>query len=336
MEVSALFRFLLMLASISLAVLSQEMVGEVRLSFYFESQDGRLLHGQTCDPWPYTKCDVYLTVCISSQGNGSCDVYFHRTGLWENANVGQAAISFPLKSPVPKILDVAVEVWDEDTSKSPDRIAKFRGNLVVAEMQNTPSAFHMAREEIVFANKARLESYGHIICARFYYGGDCSRRCIPDPERYACDANGYKKCRRGAEISIVPFFFHTGPECHRGYNPCAPEYNTCSSHGTCSPAGDYNVSFQCTCDSEWRGIRCDQRVPPCLVAMLTNRTLCQNGGKCRDLSGNDGTYICDCPSGWWGRHCEKKTAVVYVSFTNILLSPTPFNFECLYAIIDRR
>lgn len=43
----------------------------------------------------------------------------------------------------------------------------------------------------------RLDSYRHIICARFYYGGDCSRRCMPDPERYACDANGYKKCRQG-------------------------------------------------------------------------------------------------------------------------------------------
>lgn len=48
----------------------EETVGEVKLSFFFESEDGRLPHGQTCDPWPYTKCDVYLTICVSSQDVG--------------------------------------------------------------------------------------------------------------------------------------------------------------------------------------------------------------------------------------------------------------------------
>ncbi|KAL5103548.1 hypothetical protein TcWFU_005375 [Taenia crassiceps] len=333
----ALFWPLFVLVSYPSAIVTQEMTGEVKLSFFFESQDGRLPHGQTCDPWPYTKCDVYLTICITSQGDGSCNVYSHRTGLWEDANVGQAAVAFPLKHPVPESLDVFVEVWDADTSGSPDSIAKFKGNLIVAGMQNTPSAFAMVREDAASINKVRLESYGHIICARFYYGGDCSRKCMPDPERYACDVNGYKKCRRGflgvecdirdyclnhtcagfAECINTPSGFECwcfqskGPECHLGYDPCASEYNTCSGHGTCTPAGDYNLSFQCTCESDWEGRRCDQRRPACLVALVTNLTLCQNGGMCRDLPGNVGAYICDCSSGWWGKHCEKKTAVVY-------------------------
>ncbi|KAH9277451.1 Cadherin-related tumor suppressor [Echinococcus granulosus] len=205
-------------------------------------------------------------------------------------------------------------------------------------MQNTPSAFRMVREDANFVNKVRLESYGHIICARFHYGGDCSRKCIPDPERYACDVNGYKKCRRGflgvecdqrdyclnhtcaefaeCKTTLSGFecwcFQAKGPECHFGYDPCAAELKTCSGHGSCTPGpGRYNLSFKCKCDVHWEGQRCNQRRPSCLVALETNRTLCQNGGKCRDLAGNVGAYICVCPPGWWGKHCEKRTAVVY-------------------------
>ncbi|CDS36763.1 protein jagged 2 [Echinococcus multilocularis] len=335
METTLLFLFALV--SVPLVAIPKELVGEVKLSFFFESEDGRLPQGQTCDPWPYTSCDIYLTICVTSQGDGSCNIYFHRTGLWKDANVGQAAVAFPLRAPASESLDVSVEVWDEDTSDRPDPIAKFRGNLIVAEMQNTPSAFRMVREDANFVNKVRFESYGHIICARFHYGGDCSRKCIPDPERYVCDVNGYKKCRRGflgvecdqrdyclnhtcAEFAeckntLSGFecwcFQSKGPECHFGYDPCAPELKTCSGHGSCTPDGRYNLSFKCNCDVDWEGQRCNQRRPSCLVALETNQTLCQSGGRCRDLLGNVGAYICVCPSGWWGKHCEKRTAVVY-------------------------
>ncbi|EUB56854.1 hypothetical protein EGR_08260 [Echinococcus granulosus] len=290
--------FLLALVSMPLVAIPKELVGEVKLSFFFESEDGRLPQGQTCDPWPYTSCDIYLTICVTSQGDGSCNIYFHRTGLWMDANVGQAAVAFPLRAPVSR---------------------QFGSN-------NCSDSLRF---------DCRLESYGHIICARFHYGGDCSRKCIPDPERYACDVNGYKKCRRGVECDQRDYCLnHTcaefaeckttlsgfecwcfqakGPECHFGYDPCAAELKTCSGHGSCTPGpGRYNLSFKCKCDVHWEGQRCNQRRPSCLVALETNRTLCQNGGKCRDLAGNVGAYICVCPPGWWGKHCEKRTAVVY-------------------------
>nr|CDS25185.1 hypothetical protein EgrG_000392700 [Echinococcus granulosus] len=59
--------FLLALVSMPLVAIPKELVGEVKLSFFFESEDGRLPQGQTCDPWPYTSCDIYLTICVTSQ-----------------------------------------------------------------------------------------------------------------------------------------------------------------------------------------------------------------------------------------------------------------------------
>ncbi|KAM7540341.1 hypothetical protein Aperf_G00000019786 [Anoplocephala perfoliata] len=333
---SSLAALLLALCYYPRITLSEEVSGEVKMSFFFESLDGRLPNGHNCDPWPRQKCDIFLRICITTPGEQSCNVHNYQTKIWEDNHMGQTAIAFPLKTPFPKSMDLIVEAWDHDLNSS-DLIARYQGNLVVNETPNTPSPFHMVREDFQHLNKFRLESYAHIVCASFHYGGDCSRKCIPDRERYFCDVNGFKKCRPGylgtecdqrdyclyhncsdfAECKNLPTGFECwcdgkfGPQCQLGYNPCAPEHMSCSGHGICTTAGAHNTSFKCDCDVDWEGPRCEIRRPFCMVTNMTNQIICLNEGKCKDLNADTGTYICECPSGWWGQHCEKKTSIIY-------------------------
>nr|CDS27307.1 protein jagged 2 [Hymenolepis microstoma] len=316
---------------------AEEAIGELKFSFFFDSIDGRLPNGQTCDPWPNQNCDIYLKICVKSPGVESCDMFDKQTSLWANAHFGQTTVTFPLKFPIPTWLEVIVEAWDYDSGTSTDLIAHFRGKLIVAETPNTATIFEMKRDDVSYVNNFRLDSYVHIVCSPFHYGGDCSRKCIPDRERYACDVNGFKRCRQGffgeecdqrdyclnhncsdfAECKNTPTGFDcwcegsTGPQCQMGYNPCAEEHASCSGHGACSRAGKYNISFECSCDVGWEGKRCQVRRPPCVVANENNWTICLNGGHCKDLNAERGAYICECAPGWWGQHCEKKTAIIY-------------------------
>ncbi|KAM3175879.1 hypothetical protein ACTXT7_007636 [Hymenolepis weldensis] len=213
---------------------AQETIGELKFSFFFDSLDGRLLGGQPCDPWPTQMCDIYLKICVKSLGGESCNIFDKQTQFWVNTHAGQTAVSFPLKHPIPETLEVIVEAWDHDPMNSPDLIARFRGQLVVTETPNTASKFKMERDDVRYSYwqetertgismsqvssvfyhqhidwfpllclwRCRLDTYVHIICARFHYGGNCSRKCIPDPERYACDISGFKKCRQVHGLGI--------------------------------------------------------------------------------------------------------------------------------------
>uniref|UniRef100_A0A5K3FSE7 Delta-like protein n=1 Tax=Mesocestoides corti TaxID=53468 RepID=A0A5K3FSE7_MESCO len=313
-----------------------EEVGKVKLSFFFESLDGRLPSGQTCDSWPYVMCDIFLKICVTSEGSRPCDVFSHKSEFWEDTHTKQVSVGFPLRKPLPKSLDVVVEALDADTSGRPDEVARFRGNLQITELPNTPAKFRMVREDLGAVNRVQLESYAHIVCARFYYGGDCSRKCMPDPQRYFCDTNGNKKCNKGylgkecdqrdyclnhtcaefAECRNSPTRFECwcddmeGPQCFAGFDPCSPERNPCSGHGECSRTGPHGVTFKCLCEPDWMGDRCQQRRPPCLVALENNVTLCLNGGTCHDATDVEGQFSCDCPPGWWGDRCEKTASIV--------------------------
>ncbi|VDL63900.1 unnamed protein product [Hymenolepis diminuta] len=130
----------------------QETIGELKFNFFFESVDGRLLSGETCDPWPAQKCDIYLKICVKSLGEESCILFDKQTQVWNNTHAGQTAVSFPLKHPIPENLEVIVGAWDHNPMSSPDLIARFRGQLVVAETPNTASKFKLERDDVRYVN----------------------------------------------------------------------------------------------------------------------------------------------------------------------------------------
>ncbi|VDO01363.1 unnamed protein product [Rodentolepis nana] len=53
-------------------------------------------------------------------------------------------------------LDVIVEAWEHDSVTSSDRMAIFRGQLIVAETPNTASIFEMKRDDVGYVNNFRL------------------------------------------------------------------------------------------------------------------------------------------------------------------------------------
>ncbi|VUZ39561.1 unnamed protein product, partial [Hymenolepis diminuta] len=119
-----------------------ETIGELKFNFFFESVDGRLLSGETCDPWPAQKCDIYLKICVKSLGEESCNLFDKQTQFWDNTHAGQTAEN----------LEVIVGAWDHNPMSSPDLIARFRGQLVVAETPNTASKFKLERDDVRYVN----------------------------------------------------------------------------------------------------------------------------------------------------------------------------------------
>ncbi|XP_052281644.1 uncharacterized protein LOC127879074 isoform X2 [Dreissena polymorpha] len=66
----------------------------------------------------------------------------------------------------------------------------------------------------------------------------------------------------------------------------------CLNNGTCFPS---NGSFICTCEREYTGIHCENRITACTSAP------CQNGGMCLD---QPGSFLCICPIIFIGHLCE--------------------------------
>lgn len=54
-----------------------------------------------------------------------------------------------------ELLEVIVEAWDHNPMNSPDHIARFRGQLVVAETPNTASKFKIERDDVRYVNNFR-------------------------------------------------------------------------------------------------------------------------------------------------------------------------------------
>ena len=64
------------------------------------------------------------------------------------------------------------------------------------------------------------------------------------------------------------------------------------------------MTYECQCQSEWDGDRCEKRVNFC------QNVTCENEGVCRSLYGS---YACEClGDSSWGRHCENTASRIAV------------------------
>lgn len=86
-----------------------------------------------------------------------------------------------------------------------------------------------------------------------------------------------------------------GRNCENVFNPCT--YNPCLNGGTCSKRR--TLAYECTCQTGYIGLRCDQRLDESCLKKGCNR------GKCM-LNETNGQYSCQCGTGFVGNNCETE------------------------------
>lgn len=165
---------------------------------------------------------------------------------------------------------------------------------------------------------ATLQLSFRVICARNYFGKDCSRlctencTCAPGFSGEFChikNSNG-RQCSDidcGANGRCIENSSSSKCECDVGFfgehcNISCASIGNCSRHGQCKVMEDSRIS--CSCDPGYTGLECEVELlrsdqnSTCGTSDIT----CSGNGQCIR---NGSSYACICEDGFTGINCSK-------------------------------
>uniref|UniRef100_A0A5K3F864 Delta-like protein n=3 Tax=Mesocestoides corti TaxID=53468 RepID=A0A5K3F864_MESCO len=319
---------MLLMTPIFVQTESKNEVGKLYLSLNYRNPKEELIDGEVCDYGE--SCDVYFLICVRRAGSKHCDMYNETTTVYMDTNeisaTEMSAIVFPLTSPVSKIVEILIEVWDFDKLSSSDIIGHFKGILNMETLSENATVVPMFRRDLIYNNSVELQAVVRLQCVGPRGDNQCNIICSPREGINTCDKKGNFICEKGltgptcdqidrcVENNCAVYATcqtledgykcvcrgKEGTVCEKGYDPCL-ENSVCGAHGRCVADGP---DYFCECDLGWGGRHCNQEVKSCEQAtqLLGQMPVCLNGGICRN--GNESNYYCQCPHLWTGPRCE--------------------------------